>query len=469
MIVNKDRILGIQMSPISMLHEGSDYVYKLLSQEAGLNSVFIYCSTYQICNWNRNKKNQLSTDHGVAPPDFDYSDTRNTWFEPNPKYYKNSRYFRSEDDGRIFADRDVFQEALDNSEKYGFRVFARALEAEHGHLVIPGWQQISTIDCYGKPTYRPCPNNPDYQIFWMSVMEDLFKSYPQLSGMKMGSERPGPLSLALFRGPYWYPQLLPDCFCKHCQARLREKGINPERSMEGFRKIVEYAEGLHSGSITRGDGVLVGALRIIGKYPEVIAHNREFLSGIDEFHAKLSGVIHTIKPEALFGLHIYQGATSWDFIHRATIDYKEMANYVDFLKPVIYESIAGPRMATFINSIKTGIFSDFDDSFILQMLYQIQGFTGPSFDKLSDDGFGYDYVYSETKRCVDALAGRALTLAGPGFDIGQPSEMDNPERVELMIKACFDAGADGLIVSREYDEMQRKNLQAVGRAIGKYS
>jgi hypothetical protein len=466
--MKRDCILGIQMSPISMLHEGCDNVYKLLSGEAGLNSVFIYCSTYQICNWERNKKGCLASDHGVLPPDFDYSDTRNTWFEPNPKYYKNSPFFRSEDEGRIFADRDVFREALESAEKYGFRVFARALESEYGHLVIPGWQQIATVDCYGKPTYRPCPNNPDYQRFWGAAMEDLFKSYPRLAGMKMGSERPGPLSLAVFRGPFWYSKLLPDCFCPHCQKKLREKGIDPERSRAGFRELVEYAELFHSGSMKRGDGALVGALRILGKYPEVLAHNREFLRSIDEFHAGLSGIIHTIKPDALFGLHIYQGATSWDFIHRATIDYEDMVHYIDFLKPVIYEAIAGPRMVNFINSIKTGIFSDFDEEMILQMLYHIQGFKGPSFKNLSKEGFGYDYAYSETKRCVDALAGRALTLAGPGFDIGQPSEMDSPERVERMIDACFAAGADGLIVSREYDEMQRKHLQAVGKAVQKY-
>ena len=466
--MSPNRILGIQMSPISMLHEGCNHVYRLLGEEAGLNAVFIYCSTYQICDWERNKQGRLSTDHGVAPPDFDYSDTRNTWFEPHEKYYRKSPFFRSEDAGRIFANRDVFREALEAAEKYGFRVFARALESEYGHLVIPGWQQVATIDCYGRPTYRPCPNNPDYKAFWTAAMEDLFQSYPQLAGMKMGSERPGPLSLAMFRGHGWYPALLPDCFCPHCQARLRSKGIDPDRSRTGFRKLVEYAEAFHDGTAARGDGVLVGALRILSEYPEVLVHNREFLRSIDEFHALLSGVIHTIRPEAKFGLHIYQGATSWDFIHRANINYADMAKYVDFLKPVIYESVAGPRMAHFIDSIKTGIFADFDEESILQMLYAIQGFSGPSFAALKEEGFGYDYAYNETKRCVDALGGKALTLPGPGFDIGEPSGMDTPERVERMISACFDAGADGLIVSREYDEMQRKNLQAVGRAIAKY-
>ena len=467
MSTNTKQILGIQMSPISMLHEGCDHVYKLLSEEAGLNSVFIYCSTYQIADWKRHEDGQLAGDHGVPPANFDYRDTRNTWFEPNPKYY-SGRFFRSEDQGKIYADRDVFRESLEAAEKYGFRVFARALESEYGHLVIPGWQQISTIDCYGKASYRPCPNHPEYQSFWVSAMEDLFSSYPGLAGMKIGSERPGPLSLAIFKGAYWYENLLPDCFCPYCLETMCRKGINMDRVRDGYQRLIEYAQSLHLGKGDKRDGALVGCLRIIGEYPEVLAHNREFLQIIEGFHARLSGVVHTIRPDALFGLHIYQGATSWDFMHRAAIDFRDMSAYVDFLKPVIYQSVAGPRMSRFIDSIKSGIFSDFDEETLLRMLYGLQGFTGPSYSQLQTEGFSYDYVYKETKRCVDGLAGRALTLAGPGFDIAGPSRMDTPDRVFNTISACFDAGADGLIVSREYDEMQRINLKAVGRAIAKY-
>ena len=56
---------------------------------------------------------------------------------------------------------------------------------------------------------------------------------------------------------------------------------------------------------------------------------------------------------------------------------------------------------------------------------------------------------------------------GIGFDLPWNSEHfpSNPERVyEAVIKA-FDAVADGIVISREYDEMRAKNLEAVGRAI----
>lgn len=463
-----DRILGIQMSPISMLHEGCDHVYRLLREEVGLNAVFIYSSTYQIPHWDRHKHGNLATDHGVTPPDFDYGDTRNTWFEPNPQYYRNAPFIRSDDEGRLFADRDVFRESLEAAGEHGFQVYGRALEAEFGSNVVPGWAQVCTIDCYGRATNRPCPNHPGYQAFWVAVMEDLFKSYPNLAGFKFGAERPGPLALALFNGPgFWYSKNRPDCFCEHCRNRNEGRGIDTERALLGYRRLHEFTSALQAGTADSRDGALTGCLRILIEYPEILAHHREFIRALEELHARLAGVVRNIRPGALFGLHVYQGATAWDFTHRATLDYRAMAEYVDFLKPVIYQNAAGPRMATFIDSVKDGSFADFDEEGIAQLLFRIQGYQGPRFAdmKSRQEGFDTTYVYQETKRCVDELAGRALTLAGPGFDIGGPKETDTPEFVYETIAACFQAGADGLIVSREYDEMQRPNLQAVGRAI----
>jgi len=454
------------MSPISLLHEGVDHVFKLLREEAGLNAVFTYCSTYQIPFWNRHETGKFATDHGVEPPACDYVNTRQTWFDPDPKYYGRTPLFRSEDEGRVFADRDVFEEQLEAADRHGMQVFARALEAEAGAAVVPGWSNVVTIDCYGRATNRPCPNHPEYQAFWVAVMEDLFKSYPNLAGFKFGAERPGPLTLAMFNGHgFWYSKNRPDCFCKHCEERLSRKGIDFERARMGYQKLHAYALGLVDGISDRRDGALVGCLRILIQYPEILQHHRQFLVSLEELHARLAGVVHQVRPGGLFGLHIYQGATAWDFVHRATIDFREMGEYVDFMKPVIYQKTAGPRMRQYIDQVKEGAFSDLDPETLLQFLFQVQGFGGPSYEKLSEEGFDTDYVYQETKRCVEGLAGKALCLAGPGFDIGGPSEMDTEESVYDTIAACFAGGADGLIVSREYDEMKRSNLQAVGKAI----
>ncbi len=76
-------------------------------------------------------------------------------------------------------------------------------------------------------------------------------------------------------------------------------------------------------------------------------------------------------------------------------------------------------------------------------------------------------MFREVSRCVRATGGRVPVYAGVGFDVptdGNPMRSD-PERVYRATYRAFEAGAKGLIVSREYDEMRLENLEAVGRAV----
>ena len=41
----------------------------------------------------------------------------------------------------------------------------------------------------------------------------------------------------------------------------------------------------------------------------------------------------------------------------------------------------------------------------------------------------------------------------------------DPEKVYECVRKAFQAGASGIVVSREYEEMRVPNLRAVGRAI----
>jgi hypothetical protein len=82
-------------------------------------------------------------------------------------------------------------------------------------------------------------------------------------------------------------------------------------------------------------------------------------------------------------------------------------------------------------------------------------------------GLSPDYVYREVKQCVEGVGGRIPVYAGVGFDIptdGNPMKSD-AEKVHRATYRAFEAGASGLIVSREYDEMRIPNLEAVGRAL----
>ena len=41
----------------------------------------------------------------------------------------------------------------------------------------------------------------------------------------------------------------------------------------------------------------------------------------------------------------------------------------------------------------------------------------------------------------------------------------DPEKIYQCVRKAFEAGADGIVVSREYEEMRLPNLKAVGRAM----
>jgi len=68
---------------------------------------------------------------------------------------------------------------------------------------------------------------------------------------------------------------------------------------------------------------------------------------------------------------------------------------------------------------------------------------------------------------VTESAGKAKVYPGIGFDVpwnGQHYPSD-AEKVYEATRKGFEAGADGIVVSREYDEMRLANLKAVGRAV----
>jgi len=51
---------------------------------------------------------------------------------------------------------------------------------------------------------------------------------------------------------------------------------------------------------------------------------------------------------------------------------------------------------------------------------------------------------------------------GLGFDLPGGKSHDTPELVSACTRALFEAGAPGVLLSREYEEMEVENLRAVG-------
>lgn len=97
----------------------------------------------------------------------------------------------------------------------------------------------------------------------------------------------------------------------------------------------------------------------------------------------------------------------------------------------------------------------------------------PGLDDLDRKGLGPEYVYRETLRCKRGVGERAKVYAGIGIDVpwyvpnGMEPRPSDPDQLAAAVRRAFDAGADGVLASREYDEMRISSLEAFGRAVRK--
>jgi hypothetical protein len=78
--------------------------------------------------------------------------------------------------------------------------------------------------------------------------------------------------------------------------------------------------------------------------------------------------------------------------------------------------------------------------------------------------FSSDYVYEETKRAVDGVAG-SNTRITPGLGINIQEHNSTPESVRDCVEAIFRAGGTGMVLSTAYEAMGPENLSAVGATL----
>jgi hypothetical protein len=114
------------------------------------------------------------------------------------------------------------------------------------------------------------------------------------------------------------------------------------------------------------------------------------------------------------------------------------------------------------------MFADVPKEDLLEFHYKILNYQERSQAEIPFTGLSADYVYRETKRSHEDLAG-AKTLLWPGIDIDIPTAENHsrctPDGVRDATLAAFRGGADGVILSRKYSEMRMANLRGAGAAI----
>jgi hypothetical protein len=176
---------------------------------------------------------------------------------------------------------------------------------------------------------------------------------------------------------------------------------------------------------------------------------------------------HDIAPAKGIGWHLWH-TNSFAPFYRAEQDYAEFSKYSDFLKVVMYNNSGGPRMAQYIRNVNATIFADLTPEQTLELTYRMQQYGNEKpLDTIPHEGLSADYVRRETARAVAGVSSRVKVWPGIDIDIptGPTEKKTRPDDVYAAVKAAFDGGAHGVLLSRKYSEMPLANLRAAGRAI----
>jgi hypothetical protein len=384
----------------------------------------------------------------------------------------------------------AMQKIGDETKKRGVKIIPWMEEDNRPRPAIKGMEELYEIDLYGRRTTGhpggPCLNNPYFRNLVAGQVEDFIRTY-NVDGLQRGSERQGPLGNALGA---WHHGAKSDpgktsCFCQYCAAKAAKEGIDFDRVKAGFLALEPYVRDGRAGKRPR-DGYYVEFWRILLRHPELLVWETFWSDSMREMQREFSAKAKAIRPGVPVGYHLWQNI-SFNPMYRAEQDYRPYTEYADFLKPVVYDNPAGERMASFVDSMTQNIFGDLSRQQMLDFEYSVMDFKEKSYaeligrpeadyqSQLSQQPINgtprgqfaplsSDYVYRETKRAVDGVAGSKTRIcAGLGIDVQLKNS--TPESVRGAVEAIFRAGGSGMVISTSHAAMRPENLSAVGATL----
>ncbi len=470
-------LVGIQIAGHSLLDEGIDRCLDLVQSTARANALFLYSHSHYAAH---GRPPSVYADHGVPVRDERKRKITRLWVRHHDERFRATslRYLAPGPDEE-YGDRDLFAELAPACRARGLKLFARILEPGTTELRgrVRHAERAMSVGLDGKVSGQPCRNHPEWQAFWDATVEDTVRSYP-LDGYQWGAERVGPLSELLWRGT------VPSCFCPHCEARARRQGIDFARARTGFTRLYALVAGWRSGGALPPDGAFTNVLRVLLQFPEVLAWDFQWRLALEEQGRRTHALVKAARPAALVGRHFDHQNTSWDALFAAQLSYADVVPYTDFIKPILYHDILGPRLRWWhLERLRLGPLAEVPLAQSLDLFYSLRGYDparSPALGDLDRRGFGADYVARETRRIVATVRDACGVIPGIGVDVPDNIQRPNPppggtfaSRPEVLrdvVTAAFGAGAAGILISREYDEMRLENLRAIGdtlRALGK--
>ncbi len=180
----------------------------------------------------------------------------------------------------------------------------------------------------------------------------------------------------------------------------------------------------------------------------------------------MRGAAKSVRPDLQAGFHI-EHVNSFNPVFRATRRYEDLAARADFLKVVAYNNCGGERYVRYTDNVGATVFRDVPKAELMRFNNRLLNYSEKGYEELASSGLSADYVYRETKRALTGVQGKCGIL--PGIGIGIPtsagSRKASPQDTYDATLAALRAGADDVILSHKYSEMNLANLSAAGRAV----
>ena len=459
-----DPMVGMQVGAVSFLDEGVEETLDVFQKDGAVNTLFVATFTYGRGIAGRQVPGQPLPDHGKQQYDTD-TFYGGCYTKVNPKYFADTVFkdFRAPDLGNY----DVLESVLPEARKRGLKTICWFEDVFRKDL--PHIDQLQEKELSGENAVTLCFNNPNYRAWLLGMVENWASTY-DIDGIMWGSERQGAFSNMLDSraGSPGSPSRV-TCFCQYCQAKARERGINPERAQKGFMELSKFVEASRK-SQRPADGYYVSLWRLMLYYPELLAWEMLWTQSLRDTYAAIYTKIKEVKPSLQVGWHIWHN-NSFNPIYRAEQDLPAIAPHSDFLKIVIYNNCGGERLADYVRNVGGTLYGDIPQDELLQFHYRVLNYQERGLAEIPFTGLTSDYVYRETKRAHEDLQG-TKTLLWPGIDIDIPTEPSHsrctPDGVRDAVLAAFRGGADGVLLSRKYSEMKLANLRGAGDAVKQF-
>jgi hypothetical protein len=459
-----DPMVGMQVGAVSFLDEGVEETLDVFQKDGAVNTLFVATFTYGRGIAGRQVPGQPLPDHGKQQYDTD-TFYGGCYTKVNPKYFADTVFkdFRAPDLGNY----DVLESVLPEARKRGLKTICWFEDVFRKDL--PHIDQLQEKELSGENAVTLCFNNPNYRAWLLGMVENWASTY-DIDGIMWGSERQGAFSnmLDARAGSPGSPSRV-TCFCQYCQAKAKERGINPERAQKGFMELSKFVEASRK-SQRPADGYYVSLWRLMLYYPELLAWEMLWTQSLRDTYAAIYTKIKEVKPSLQVGWHIWHN-NSFNPIYRAEQDLPAIAPHSDFLKIVIYNNCGGERLADYVRNVGGTLYGDIPQDELLQFHYRVLNYQERGLAEIPFTGLTSDYVYRETKRAHEDLQG-TKTLLWPGIDIDIPTEPSHsrctPDGVRDAVLAAFRGGADGVLLSRKYSEMKLANLRGAGDAVKQF-